>query len=72
MFSSRLLFGLFNLPPLEPSDKQDEVQDGLDGGELSTQMRGKVQLLFPLPSLRTPTSLICVCLGNQSSSASVL
>lgn len=22
---------------------QEEVQDGLDGGELSTQMRGKVQ-----------------------------
>lgn len=25
-----------------PDYPQDEVQDGLDGGELSTQMRGKV------------------------------
>lgn len=25
---------------------QEEVQDGLDGGELSTQMRGKVSIFY--------------------------
>lgn len=41
-FSTNAVPSLVMLASLRWKPRQEEVQDGLDGGELSTQMRGKV------------------------------